>query len=337
MSRGLFAIALLAAGCTGPSGGPLAVTASTLQTRASPTAALPNPFSIMARYPAASLGLQHPVDLAIGPNGDVYVTDRSQQVALISPSGTVLRTWGSEGSGPGQFDFISTDPTDPLDVHASVAVGPDGEVYVADSGNNRVEVFTPTGGFIRQFGRPGEGPGRFLDVFDLAVDQGGNVYVADDGAETLSKVSVTDRFEWSVGGPTNPDDDLLGHFHSPQIDPHGHVVAGVDNAHTVVYLDDNGHKFEAFNVARYFRNASGPCNVSVDQVGDTVVQSCPTGPRTNPHGDTLVFDRRHQPIGAWYGSPFATDATPRFGPRGEVFALGADGTILRLKLALSGA
>ena len=331
------AIALLAAGCSGSGGGsaagdPPGMDGTTPATSPSRTPTIPNPFTITARYSAGSLRLEHPVDLAIGPDGDLYVTDRSQRVAVVSPSGEVLRSWGTKGSGRAQFDFVSNDPSDPNDVHASIAVGPDGEVYVADSGNDRVEVFAASGRYIRQFGGPGVGPGQFLAAFDLAVDAEGSVYVADDGAMTLSKFSPSGRFEWSVGGATTRDPDLLGYFHSHVVDAHGRVVVAVEEARTVVFLDAGGHKVDEFSVAGAFPNGSDPCHLSVDRAGETVVQSCPAGPRSN--GDTLVFDRTHQLIGGWYGSPVDTNAPPTFGMGGDAFALGPDGAILRLKVTL---
>ena len=130
----LAGVVLLGAGCgaraAAPAGG------HTSPVAASP--ALPSPFTITARYTAKSLGLDHPTDLTIGPDGNVYVTDRSQRVTVISPGGKVLRRWGKPGSKPGEFKFIASDPTTPKYVEGKITVGPGGIVYVSDSGNARV-------------------------------------------------------------------------------------------------------------------------------------------------------------------------------------------------------
>ena len=103
-------LALLAAGCTGHA----ATAAGTKTSPVSATsAALPSPFTITARYTAASLGLSHPASFAVGPDGNLYVTDLSQRVTVISPAGKVLRRWGKPGSGPGEFRFIPGNPTTP--------------------------------------------------------------------------------------------------------------------------------------------------------------------------------------------------------------------------------
>jgi sugar lactone lactonase YvrE len=327
------ALAALAGGCGGGAThvGSAETTANTIPGPASssaPSANVPNPFTIVARYSAASLRLRNPRYLAIGPEGNLYITDASDRVAVVSPAGRVLRTWGKRGKGPGELHFVSTDPSDPNAVLAGIAVGPDGKVYVSDSGNQRIDVFSPTGAFVRQFGGSGTGNGRFLVVVDLAVDRTGNVYVADDLQMTLSKFSPTGHFEWSIGGGL-ADPDLRGHFHLANVDSHGRVVAAVDEARRIVYIDARGHKLDVFDPSLALRE--GPCNVTVDPAGNTVVQSCP------PRANTLVFDRTHRLVGAWYDSPFGTDATPRFGRNGEAFAIGEDGTILKLKEALPGA
>ena len=329
------ALAVVEAGCSGGATHTEAPGRS-VSNRASPPASagstaspnVPNPFTIVARYRAASLGLRNPRNLAIGPDGNLYITDASDRVAVVSPAGKVLRTWGKSGNGPGEFHFVSTDPSDPNAVLASIAVGPDGKVYVSDSGNQRIDVFSPTGAFVRQFGGSGTGNGRFLAVVDLAVGRTGNVYVADDLQMTLSKFSANGRFEWSIGGGL-ADPDLRGHFHLANVDSHGRVVAANDEARRIAYIDARGHKVDVFDPSLGDTGGDpAPCNVTIDAAGNTVVQSCPEGPTT------LVFDRTHRLIGAWYDSPFADNVAPRFGPRGEVFAMGGDGTILKLKVAL---
>src|SRR6266496_1195856 len=88
-------VGVFAAGCGG-SGSPPAkqrpmTTASNHPSSTTPSSTLPNPFTIVARYSAKSLGLNEPSDLAIGPDGKLYVTDAGQRVTVISPEGEALR------------------------------------------------------------------------------------------------------------------------------------------------------------------------------------------------------------------------------------------------------
>ena len=320
------ALALLAAGCggnaataTGTNTGPVSATSR----------ALPSPFIITARYTAKALGLNHPASLAIGPDGNLYVTDLSHRVTVISPAGKVLRRWGKPGSGPGDFSFTGG-PNGPANFVGKIAIGPGGNVYVSDSGNARVEVFTPDGRFIRQFGSFGSGKGQFLRPYDLVADGAGNVYVADDQTETLSKFSPVGKVIWQIGG-AGSGPDLTGHFHLASIDAHGRLVLVNDDRQRILYIDSSGHEGDTCSPST---SANGHvCEATVDAAGNTYVSGC--GPQ--PTGPTLVYDRAHRLIAKWPGTPYSLLRSPVFGPRGEVFALATDGSILRLHVTVPGA
>ena len=318
-------VAVLAVGCA--AGG-----ASTPGNQPSPAASqvLPVPFTVTARYTATMLGLSHPDTLAIGRGGNLYVTDLSQRVTVISPAGTVLRRWGKPGSGPGEFKFIPGDPTAPTDIHGKVAIGPGGLVYVSDSGNSRIQVFTPQGRFVRQFGSYGNGIGQFLHASDLVVDKAGNVYVADEQALTVTKFSPAGRVIWQIGSASG-DPDLIGHHHLAAIDPHGRIVMVNDDLQKVLYVDPSGHVVDAFSP--HYPAGHHACEATVDAAGNTYVSGC--GP--HPGAPTLVFDRAHRLIAEWPGSTYRLLRSPVFGPGGEVFALASDGSILKLQITLPGA
>jgi DNA-binding beta-propeller fold protein YncE len=333
--RGLLAgaaagLALLAAaGCAGNA----ATAAGTATGPANGVSrALPSPFSITARYTASSLGLDHPDALAIGPEGNLYATDASERVTVISPAGKVLRRWGKPGSGPGEFKFIAFDATTPTDVAGKIAVGSNGDVYVSDSGNGRVQVFTADGRFVRQFGSFGGGKGQFLRPFDIAADNAGNVYVVDDQAENVSKFSPSGKVIWQLGTASGPA-DLVGHLHFTMFDAHGRLVMVNDDIQKVVYVDASGHDVDAFTPDSAAFAGGNACEVTVDAAGDTYVSGC--GPQ--PAGPTLVYDRAHRLIAKWPGTTYSLIRSPAFGPHGEIFALAADGSILKLHITLPGA
>ena len=278
-------LAVLGAGCAAnaaaPAGGhPSAAAAG--------STALPNPFTVLARYGVKPLGLDHPDGLAIGPDGNLYVTDGSQRVTVISPAGKVMRRWGKPGTAPGEFKFIGGDPTTPANVNGKITVGRNGMVYVSDSGNARVQVFSPQGKFIRQFGSFGSRKGQFLSPGDLVVDGSGNLYVADDQSQTLASSPhgqghLADRRKL-VQRP-----DLLGHFHLAAIDAHGRLVMVNDDQHRVLYVDPSGHKVDAFSPDYSSLTGGNVCEATVDAAGNTYLSGCggaPPSPRWSTTGHT---------------------------------------------------
>jgi DNA-binding beta-propeller fold protein YncE len=104
-------------------------------------------------------GLYGPRKIAIGPDDSIYVVDSGRnRIVKFSPDGQVLASWGSEGSGDGQFVGLS-----------SVAVDPTTDrVYVADPINKRIQVFDSTGKFLTKWPVPEWG--QPLGFEDLAID-----------------------------------------------------------------------------------------------------------------------------------------------------------------------
>jgi WD40 repeat protein len=283
--------------------------------RPSATPTIPNPFSVVATYGAASLGLDQPVAMTVGPDGRVYVTDLQPSVTVFDGFGARIAHWGRQGVREGEFNFIHQGTDVP---HASIAVDSKSRVYVSDSGNNRVQVFDASGRFIREFGTEGRLEGQFLWPFDLSVDNQGNVYVLDDGARNLQKFSADGTFIWRVDQSTLPD--LTGHGHDANIDRQGRLVVGNDDNGRVVYLDRDGQEVDAFN--------GGACSVTVDPDGNTYITGCGS--------DTItVFDASHRMVGRWQGPDMPLAVPPEFGPNGEIFALGKDGSLIKLAVHLS--
>jgi DNA-binding beta-propeller fold protein YncE len=164
---------------------------------------------IPARLASPSFGvgqLAGPRGVASDSHGNVYTADTlNHRIVVFSPTGKVLRTWGSTGTGPVQFNANSS----PM----GVAVGADGLVYVADTWNERIQVFTMTGQFVRQWGGGpiGSGIGQFYGPRSLAVGRNGRVYVADTGNKRIQVFSPKGQFVTSWGTPgTGP-----GQFDEP--------------------------------------------------------------------------------------------------------------------------
>ena len=83
-----------------------------------------------------------PTDVAWDSNGNSYFSDGyiNSRVGKANARGEWVASWGSLGSGPGQFDTPH-----------GIAVSPQDEIYVADRGNRRIQVFDPDGTYLREF------------------------------------------------------------------------------------------------------------------------------------------------------------------------------------------
>jgi DNA-binding beta-propeller fold protein YncE len=117
-----------------------------------------------------------PVALAINSAGTtVYVLDKGNTlIQVFTSAGTFVTQWGSVGTGNGQFNFAVTFPQ-------GLAVDASGNVFVTDTGNNRIQKFSATGTYLTQFGTSGSGNGQMSNPSGVAVDSLGDVYVADAG------------------------------------------------------------------------------------------------------------------------------------------------------------
>lgn len=82
-----------------------------------------------------------PTDVSWSADGRAYVSDgyNNSRVAVFDRNGAPLFSFGEFGSGPGQFSTVH-----------SVAVAPDGRVYIADRGNNRIQIFSADGKYLSE-------------------------------------------------------------------------------------------------------------------------------------------------------------------------------------------
>ena len=127
-----------------------------------------------------------PTGVATDGSGNVYVTDAgNQRVQKFDASGAFLTTWGSFGSGDGQFDFTLF-----VVVPNGVATDASGSVYVADTGNRRIQKFDASGAFLSTWGGIGSGNGQFHYPWGVE-SRGTSVYVVDDGNQRVQRFSDT--------------------------------------------------------------------------------------------------------------------------------------------------
>ena len=153
------------------------------------------------RYrPSLQAPFNHPADIAVAPSGEIYVSDGygNSSVHRFSAAGEHIASFGTPGSGPGQFR-----------VPHSLRVSRDGRVYVCDRENNRVQVLTDTGEYLDQWT-------DFKGPMGIHIDADQNVYVTDQ----IPRLSIL-----------NLDGELLArgrtfeNGHNVYSDSHGDVYA----------------------------------------------------------------------------------------------------------------
>ncbi len=300
------------------------------------------PVGLFARGPAGANRGQFnlPRGIARDAAGDFYVVDtQNMRVQEFDPQGTFLRVFGSKGSGDGQFapysdtatgsgpggiavdaqgnvyvadtwnhriekfdksgNFLlawggflnlsdaaaASDPAANTKFYGprGVAVGPDGAVYVTDTGNKRILVFDANGTFQRQISAGADPthvaptyafnqPGELNEPMGLAVDAQGNVYVADTWNHRIQKFNAqgTAVAQWPVpAGAWDPAPYLEPYL---ALDAQGNVYATAPSSHAVL-------KF----------SPTGTLLGQVTSAGSTALQR-PTGITVDPDGTVYVVD-----------------------------------------------
>lgn len=143
-------------------------------------------------------GMVSPAGIAVdNENRFLYVCDTELDQVLVYNADApyqLLRKMGMGGKAhtlttPGDF----ARPT-------NVAVDSDGNVFVSDTFNDRVEIFDADGTFIREFGKAGDGPGHFARPKGIAVDADGHVWVADSVQDRLQVFTPEGQLLLWMGG-----------------------------------------------------------------------------------------------------------------------------------------
>lgn len=125
-----------------------------------------------------------PTNVALSPSGDIYVSDGygNARIHKFSPQGELLLSWGSPGSGPGEFR-----------VPHGIAVDRDGTVIVADRENSRLQFFSPDGKYLKEWtdiARPCQ----------VILDSEGRFYVAELGYKAGMWPGTVAPHENATGG-----------------------------------------------------------------------------------------------------------------------------------------
>ena len=139
-----------------------------------------------------------PWGIAVGKDGSVYISDTwNHRIQKFTNDGQFVKAWGVFGSTGGELgqENLFYGPR-------SLAIGRDGNLYAMDTGNKRVQVFSPDGSFVTQWGGGGVVDGRFDEPVGLGQDADGNWYVTDTWNKRIQKFDEAFNFvaQWPVAG-----------------------------------------------------------------------------------------------------------------------------------------
>jgi sugar lactone lactonase YvrE len=153
---------------------------------------------------------QYPEGIAVDTIGNVYVVDaKNVRIQKFTSDGQYITKWGSAGSEDGQFGTGEEipDPHEFAHLPQGIAVDGNGNVYVVDTGNNRIQKFTSDGLFITKWGSEGVNDGKFSWPSGIAVDGSGNIYVVDTGNNRIQKFTSDGQFitKWGIEGSGEGD------------------------------------------------------------------------------------------------------------------------------------
>jgi uncharacterized protein (TIGR03663 family) len=201
------------------------------------------------------------------------------------------------GRAPGQFDSPR-----------GIAVDDQGNIYVVDTVNARVQKFDPQGNHLWSVGSTGSGPGQFARVQNgpgptgIAVDRQGFIYVADTWNHRIVKLDPQGKFLKSWGGffntQGNPD---VGRQHPSEFYGPRSIAIGPDNT---LYVTDTGNKrvlvFDSNGTPlRQFGSAgSGPANLN-EPVGIAIDDAGVLYIADTHNSRVATFDTQGRPLAQW--------------------------------------
>ena len=167
--------------------------------------------------------LVFPRAVAVTGDGEIYLSEFGvrEHIQHFSADGSVwIGAWGTPGIGEGEFNRAEG-----LTFH-------EGKVFVADSCNHRIQVFSAEGRFLRAYGSAGTDPGLLSYPYDIRIDESGRQYVCEFGNSRIQIFDRDDALIEVLGGPGSDP----GQFHNPwslALDRRGNLYVADSKNHRV--------------------------------------------------------------------------------------------------------
>jgi len=164
----------------------------------------------------------------------------------------VIATFGEEGSDHGQFKQPR-----------GMAIGTQGNLYVVDKGNQRIQKLDQDGKYLDSWGGPGSEPGKFKDPHGIGIGPDGSVYVADTWNHRIQKFDANGTFikEW------NAQDQSFWGPRAVAVSPNGRVYVSDTGNKRIVYFNEDGIQIDTWG-----GDGSGPGQF-IEPVGIAITES----------------------------------------------------------------
>ena len=200
-------------------------------------------------------GLRTPTGLAADASGNLWVLD-DNQVKEFDHEGIYLQRFGGgEGSGDGQLEHPE-----------ALAVDSSGNVWVDDTGNARIEEYSPTGDFIRTVGAGSIGPSK-----GIAVDSHDHIWVSDPENHRLVVFDDSGELLKTIE-PSEPEPEEQYEPQGLGVAPNGHIWVVDAGAYRVEELDEDGSYLDSFGTHNNLPGSfEGPETLAIDSAGDVYV------------------------------------------------------------------
>jgi tripartite motif-containing protein 71 len=185
-----------------------APTAAAAPTAAGQSAA--SPVAFVRKIDTSAQHIANPLSLAVDQQGNVYLSDSAPNPRILKydPQGKFVLQWGSKGSDDGQFEFAPADPNAGPGT-GFIAVDAQGNVYVSDGYNDRVQKFDPNGKFLAKWGSKGTNEGQFDGPLGpIYIDGQGNIYVSQ--FDRVQKFDPNGKFLAKYGSGGAGDGQFTG-------------------------------------------------------------------------------------------------------------------------------